>query len=246
MSSDTTAFLAGCAIAGVAAVLMLRGGIVTGEPRVVQPLQLPNSPPAAMPTPAPSELMSTSSYPQGAERSWQLQRQLEQQEVVTQELKALLDRQQIKTEDLKEKFEEQQDETEEVIAELRDQVRDQQRIIESMTLQQQTATTADQIRVMDQLRAVEQPPEISPNNQPIRLQTTVLWIAGGALLLVVLGGGAVLLIVVVMLMLSTQKRQPKTTNIIHPMAQPYIFPEQALLPPAPRTKRTRQIEYVDD
>lgn len=233
MSSDSTAFLAGCAITGVAAVLLLRGGLLAEQPRITSPTL--SSPPALSATTNP---LGSS----GSEPDWQIDRQLEEQRIVTQDLKAQLDRQRTETDALKVELERQRSETDKLVTQLQQQLETQQRLIDTVNVQQQISS-ADRDRTTDQLRAIEPRPNYGLD-QPLRLQSTLLWAVGVTLIVVALGGGVVLIVLIVLLAQS-QRRYPRTVNVIHPMAAPYPLNAQALLP-AHRPKRTAQVEYLDD
>jgi hypothetical protein len=99
--SDTTSFLGGAALAGLAAVILLRGGVNAGSPVIPssQPLPIQPYPTATMPpvnlppsvaTPAPT------AYDLEKQRleTDQLRAQLEQQRVQTEQLKIQLQSQQ--------------------------------------------------------------------------------------------------------------------------------------------------------
>jgi hypothetical protein len=244
MSSDTTAFLAGCAITGVAAVLLLRGGFL--EPSrgssAIQPTQ-PSVSALSSSAPAPSP----SATSQQSENDWQFERDLEQQKAITEDLKNQLERQTSETDELKTQLEEQISDTEKLVFQLQQQVEAQQQIIDEMTVQQKIST-ADQSRTNEQLRWAEQSRAANTSiERTSGFQTAVLWAAGVTVLIVAIGGG-VLLIVVIILLVQSQRRYPRPMQVIHPMTPPYIFPEQQLLPSQTTRspKRTSQIEYYGD
>jgi uncharacterized coiled-coil protein SlyX len=111
--SDTTAFLTGCAITGIVAVLLLGGGLAVDGYRRSTPPQpvptVPDLPPVPVPT-TPSEM-------QPSIREFELERQLEAQRS--------------EAEDLKEQLEEQQSD----IKGLSAQIQEQQRLISEMSVQ---------------------------------------------------------------------------------------------------------------
>lgn len=240
MGSDTTAFLAGCAITGVAAVLMLRGGLISDRPSIVQPF--PSSATATVPAEPPA-LSSTPA--DGVDQEWRLERELEEQRAIAEELKNQLRRQQDATDDLKTELERQRNQTEQLLTELDQQVREQQRIIDMMAMQRQI-DVADGSRLAERLQEMQSPQPV-PASQPLNLQTTGLWILGVTIIVVALGGG-ILLVIFIIVLLQSQRRSPRTMHVIHPIPQPYPLPEQALLP-AHRPRRTNQInqiEYYDE
>jgi hypothetical protein len=244
MSNDTTAFLAGCAITGVAAVLLLRGGVLAGAPRGAPLSQVPAVAPVSV-MPVPSPATPPAGLTQSEERAWQLQRELEQQKVVTNDLKNQFTTQQTVMQDLRSQVDRQKIETEQLLSRL-DQ---QQRLIDTMSVQQQLSD-ADQSRFSEQLRdANRSKPTVIPPQSP-STQTTLLWGIGVIFLIMAFGGGILLLIVIFLLaQASSQRRYPRATHVIHPMLPPpYPISEQALLPAhATRSRRPpRQIDYYED
>jgi Flp pilus assembly protein TadB len=179
-----------------------------------------------------------------SQQDWETKRQLEEQRILTQDLKTQLDRQRTETDTLKTELERQRSETDKLVAQMQQQLETQQRLIDTINVQQQIGT-ADRDRVTDQLRAIE--PRANGADQPIRLQSTLLWAVGVTLIVIALGGGVVLIVLIVLLAQS-QRRYPRTVNVIHPMAAPpYPLAAQALLPSQTRpTKRTTQVDYLDD
>ncbi len=96
--SETTSFLGGAALAGLAAVILLKGGVAT--PSMQSPQPLPNFayptvapvPPSTLPT-ATGTLTATD---------------IEKQRLETEQLKALLEQQRVQTEQLKTQLQSQQ------------------------------------------------------------------------------------------------------------------------------------------
>jgi hypothetical protein len=242
MSGDTTAFLAGCAITGVAAVLLLRGGFVSEQSRMqsIQP------PPATSLQQVPPSSLSAPGVTQTSEQQWQLERELEQQRTLTTELKNQLEQQKSETDDLKTAIAQQKSDTERLMTQLQQRVETQQRLLDAIAVEQQISA-ADQSRSSaSQLSLAEQLRLSNPPEQPIRLQNTLLWVVGVTLIILALGGGIILVILIVLLVQS-QRRYPRSMHVIHPMPSPYVLPEQALLPSQTRApRRTSQIEIYED
>jgi hypothetical protein len=97
--SETTSFLGGAALAGLAAVVLLKGGVSTSSPTLAptQPLPnygypgvVPNAPVGVAPTAAPAPIDT------------------EKQRIETEQLKALVEQQRVQTEQLKTQLQSQQ------------------------------------------------------------------------------------------------------------------------------------------
>lgn len=214
--SNTTAFLSGCAITGVAAVVLLGGGFAVGQYRntappgvVPNPIQtLPATPETATPIPVPP-------YPASLAETNdpQIARDLDQQRTETATLKS-------QVEDLKRQVEQQRT--------------DMQRLTAQIQVQQDTLNTiaarSDRGEALDG----------SGQSQ------TLLMGAVGFGFLVVLGGGGALLIGVVVLLIQSQRRSNRTMHVIHPVQPTYSFSDQDLLPSQMRSRRARQINYYED
>lgn len=221
--SDTTAFLAGCAITGVAAFLLLRGELGLGQTRPIQPTQaIANAPELPIPAPVlqPPVVVNDG-------REFQLQRDLDEQKSITDDLEEQLKEQQDETEDLKSQLQLQQANTEKLLS----QLQEQQRLALSVPPSVRSTEVSD-----------------SPN----RFQSLVFLAFGTMLLVVGLGAGAILIVVIV-LMVQSGRRSPRIMHVVHPSSQSYVPPvypsynllEQGTSPPQPRTRRTSSVNYYD-
>lgn len=234
MSGDTAAFLAGCAVTGVAALLLSKGDFASGQTGSLQPIQsiMPSS--VATPTPAST---SSSDRLEDVQRGWQVQTKLEQQQDVAKDLSDQLKSQQTLADDLKGQVAKQQSESEE----LKSQLDKQQRNTETLVAQLQ-----EQQRLIDKVSAASQarPLELSsrPSDNNGNVQTIVLAI--GAVILVVIVVGTIILVGVVLLVATSRRRQPRTVHVMQqPMPQSYAFSEQHLLPQ--RSNRVRPPKQID-
>ena len=232
--SDTTAFLTGCAVSGVAALFLLRGGIGGGLSVPMPPGQAQFSAPGLLGESLPSSESSNLSARANLESL--LKQELKDQRELAEDLKTELEDQQELTEDLKTELEDQQkalakqqialeqqqENTKELISQLRDQG----------DLLQETAGIAQQSSS-----------GILPQNN--ELQAVLLWSIGGTALIVIVGGGVVLLSVI-MLVSRSQKRPQRSPQIVYPMGPSYMFAEPEALPPAqPNFRRANTIDYYD-
>ncbi len=233
MSGDTAAFLAGCAVTGVAALLLSKGDFASGQPGSLQPIQSV-MPSLASPAPAPS---APSDRLEDVQRGWQVQTKLEQQQDVARELSDQLKSQQGLSDDLKSQVAKQQSESED----LKSQLDKQQRNTEMLIAQLQ-----EQQRVIDKVVATSQarPLELSPRPQDNGGNVQTLVLAVGAVILVVVVVGMIVLVGVVLLVALSRRRQPRTVHVMQqPMPQSYAFPEQHLLPQ--RSNRVKSPKQID-
>jgi membrane-bound ClpP family serine protease len=215
--SDTTAFLAGCAITGVAAVLMMGGGLAIGQYQASDPAQ-PSSTVApvlpVIPPPAPAPSSSQAVDDQYRQDQYRLKAEVDQQQTEIEGLKS-------RVEDLKSQLEKQQTESQRLTS----QLQQQQTQIETMVIQRSQLASSIE--------------------QPNRYQTLTLGAVGVMLLIVTMGGGMILVGIIVLLVQS-QRRQARSMQVIHPIQSPYTFSTQDFLPSAAKPRRTRQIEYYED
>ena len=218
--SDTTAFLSGCAITGVAAVLMLGGGFAVGQYRNNSPpnslptvpvQSLPTLPNAASPIPVPPPYPN--SFP-GSSNDPQLLRDLEQQRGETTALKS-------QVEDLKAQIEQQRTEM--------------QRLTAQLQAQQDTLTTLA-------TRPERGGGSLNGSGQS---QTLLMGVVGFGFIVVLAGGGAILIGVIVLIMQSQRRSSNRPVQVIHPVPPTYAFSDQEFLPPM-RPRRARQINYYED
>jgi ABC-type antimicrobial peptide transport system permease subunit len=233
MSGDTAAFLAGCAVTGVAALLLAKGDFASGQTGSLQPTQ--SVMPSSLATPAPTTTPSSDRL-EDVQRGWQVQTKLEQQQDVARDLSDQLKSQQSLADDLKSQVVKQQSESED----LRSQLDKQQRNTEMLIAQMQ-----EQQRVIDKVAAASQARPLDLSNRPSdngNVQTIVLAI--GAVILVVIVIGAIVLVGVVLLVAMSRRRQPRTVHVMQqPMPQSYAFPEQHLL--AQRSNRVKPPKQID-
>jgi Skp family chaperone for outer membrane proteins len=232
MSGDTAAFLAGCAVTGVAALLLAKGDFANGQTGSLQPMQ--SIMPSSLATPAPAPTTSTDRL-EDAQRGWQVQTKLEQQQDVARSLSDQLKSQQTLADDLKSQVAKQQSESED----LKSQLDKQQRNTEMLITQLQ-----EQQRVIDKVAAASQARPLELTNRPADNSVQTIVLAVGAVILVVVVIGAIVLVGVVLLVAMSRRRQPRTVHVVQqPMPQAYAFPEQHLLPQ--RTNRVKPAKQID-
>jgi hypothetical protein len=254
--SDTAAFLAGCAVTGVAALFLVKNNFAAGQPGGFQPepsptqsststLSVPSSVPGfAMPDNGRDWRFETKLEQQqnaATDLSNQIMRQQNETEALkgkAEDLKGWLQKQQGQTEDLKNQLEKQQQYTNQLIS----QLQEQQRLIDRMSSEH---SIEQSIRPLAPL-----PSSSAPEEDSVNLKTIVLWALGGVLLVIVIGGGVVLIAIILVVVFS--RRRPsssRTVHVVHPMPpQPYIFQGQqhALPPSRVRMQPPRQYDYYDE
>ena len=212
--SDTTAFLAGCAVTGFAAVFLLRVGLPFDSPQS-EPVQ--SSPAITQQSPLP---VPPSASEFESEGSSQLRRELERQQAIAQALEDKLDDQESTIEKLESRLQDQETEVEKMTA----QLQQQQQTIEDITVR----------RANDSLE------QNSPQSGVLWMMgglVLVLIVGGSVVFICVI---IVLLLPQRQPPRNTTHIIHQPPNI--PPSYPYV--EQQFLPPAqPRTRRTDYIDY---
>jgi hypothetical protein len=212
--SDTTAFLAGCAVTGFAAVLLLRAGLPFGSsPAEVQSPSSVIEQPSPLPVPPSANGLSS-------ESSSQLQRELDRQRAIAEALEDKLDDQETTITRLESRLQDQEDELEQVLA----QLQEQQQSVADMTARRADENSLEQNRTQSGVLWM------------VGGLVLVLIVGGSVVFICV--------IIVLLLPQRQPPRNTThiihQPNI--PPSYPYV--EQRFLPPAqPRTRRTDYIDY---
>ncbi|HEY9663916.1 MAG TPA: hypothetical protein V6C65_36160 [Allocoleopsis sp.] len=246
--SDTAAFLAGCAVTGVAVLFVMRNDFSSGDSRAAPSWQSPSPTPTMQSTPLPVPVSPNFDREDGV--GYRLENKLDRQQDLSRDLSDQLQRQQDRTEDMRTLLARQQQETEN----LKNELMRQQKNTEVLISQIQ-----DQQRLLD--RIADQPTRHSIQPIPVdtsaninatttaRIQTFIVGALGVAIVVVVAGGGLILFAIIIVVLLSSRRRQPRTVHIVHPFPPNYpAFPPQPMLPPRARSRPTQHIdvEYYDD
>jgi hypothetical protein len=223
--SDTSAFIAGCATTGAAALMLLLARISLSESPASVNLDTGSlsSPEAAIPVPAPPP-PDASSPPLAAQE--ELLDILEQQQVLTKKLDEQLSQQQGVIQDLETQLQTQTVETEALAARLNNY----EQSVNSLTTQQQ------------RLAGVQQDTD--------QTQTSLLWVGAGLVLVVLIGGAVVVLILVVLVAFQSRHRQTQPNSIVYsadipPPSYPYYQQEFLPLPRRPRRVQAQDIYDYD-
>lgn len=213
--SDTTAFLAGCAVTGFAAVLLLRAGLpFNSSPAEVQ------SPPAVTEQQSPLPVPPSASGLGNSGNNSQLERELDRQRAIAEALEDKLDDQETTITRLESRLQSQEDELEKVLT----QLQEQQQSVADITARRADETSLDQ------------------NSSQ---SGVLWMVGGLVLVLIVGGSVVFICIIIVLLLPQRQPPRNTTHIIHQPNIPPsYPYVEQQFLPPAqPRTRRTDYIDY---
>ncbi|MGP1374903.1 MAG: hypothetical protein ACTS3T_18885 [Almyronema sp.] len=205
--SDTTAFLAGCATTGVAALLLVLARASVDETAPLLPNSANNfaeeaiAPPLQVPPPPVAPTTNS-------DLEEQLRRELESQQDMTTDLETQLKQQELLIRTLEEKLDGQQQNTQATLA----QLQEYQQSLTELSLNQNRSA------------------EVGSRSET---QTLVLWLGAGFLLALILGGGVVLIVLLIMVSQS-QRRSPRSYQMVYPPSPPpppYRYYEQEFLPP---------------
>lgn len=244
--SDTAAFLAGCAVTGVAVLFVMRNDGI-GQTKSPPSLQSPSPTPEMSATPFSSP--SSSGWSQEDGRSFRMESQLDQQRDLSRDLSTQLRSQQDRTDDLKGQLEQQQRQTEDLKSQLEKQERNTDVLIAQIQEQQRLLE-----RVSDKPMPTSMPIDalVEKQSSNSQIQTVITGAVGIVVLIVVAGGGLILFaIIVVVLAASNNRRRPaRTVHIVHPFPRPYpTLPAQPMLPARARSRSPRHIDveyYADE
>ncbi len=223
--SDTTAYLAGCATTGVAALVLLvaRVGMVSasGEQasRVGDRLAQIEST-AANQQPSAS---AQSQQPLEAE----IRRELDKQRGLTQKLEEQLGEQETLSASLEAQLQEQSEKTNDLL----NRIQDYQRSVEDIELE-------------DKITAAVRPATDAAAS-PSGPSTSLIWLGAGVVVVLGIGGGG-LILCSVLLILQAQRRSVRPMPM-PPMSMPpapdYRYYDPALLPPAQMPPRSSYYDY---
>lgn len=241
--SDTAAFLAGCAVTGVAVLFVMRNDGI-GQTKVPASLQSPTPEMSATPFPTPP----SSSWSQEDGRSFRMETELDQQRDQSRDLSDQLRRQEDRTEDLKSQLEQQQRQTEDFKSQLEKQERNTDVLIAQIQEQQRLLE-----RLSDKPMPTSMPIDAlaEERSSHSQIQTIITGAVGIIVLIVVAGGGLILFAIIVIVLAGSHRRRPaRTVHIVHPFPRPYsALPPQPLLPTRTRSRSARHIDveyYTDD
>ncbi len=210
--SDTTAYLAGCATTGVAALVLLvaRVGMVSANPEEARANQINDRLDRVEATTSEQRTGSEDQNTEKLESS--IRRELDKQQELTEKLEAQLVQQETLSDSLEKQLEDQEEKTQDLLA----RIQDYQRSVESMEIDGKIAAA------------------VRPAIEPAQTSTTLILLGAGVVVVLVLGGGG-LILCAVLLFLQAQQRAVRPAPMPPPMpmapADSYRYYNQAFLPP---------------
>lgn len=214
--SDTTAYLAGCATTGVAALVLLvaRVGMVSANPDADRASQLGDRLDRieAAATPDAGAIADTQST---QKLDYEIRRELDKQRDLTQKLEDQLTQQETLSGSLETQLKSQEEKTQELLA----KIQDYQRSVENLELQ-------------DKITAAARPADTAPS--PSGPSASVIWLGAGVVVVLILGGGG-LILCAVLLIVQSQRRSARHAPMPTPVPMPpagYRYYDQTFLPPA--------------
>ncbi|MFK8182925.1 MAG: hypothetical protein AB8B99_06080 [Phormidesmis sp.] len=226
--SDTTAYLAGCATTGVAALVLLvaRVGMVSANSDGSRTNRLDDRlarVEAQIPSPSTNQESGQLSE---ARLEYEIRRELEKQQALTKQLEDQLQQQETLSGNLEEQLQAQEEKTRDLLT----RIQDYQRSVEDMEID-------------DKIAAASRP---AIENARPTTPVSVIWLGAGAVVVLVLGGAGLIACAVV-LILQSQRRSARTAPMPPPMPMPpaagYRYYDQTFLPPP--QLRPRRPSYYD-
>ena len=221
--SDTTAYLAGCATTGVAALVLLvaRVGMVSASADSSDTQRLDSR--VARIEETTSDRQALAQTQADAQLKNEIQRELDKQRDLTQKLEEQLVDQESLSTSLERQLLEQEKKTQDLLA----RIQDYQRSVEDLELDDRIAAAR---------------PAQSPSGPP----ASVIWLGAALAFVLVLGGGGLILCAVLLFMQSQRHRSrgiPMRPPMPMPPASPYRY-DQTFLPPAQfRPQRPSYYDY---
>ena len=228
--SDTTAYLAGCATTGVAALVLLvaRVGMVSANSDSARASRLDNpSPIEAQISNQPANRADSDSINSGSieqRLEYEIRRELEKQKALTQQLEAQLQQQESLSGDLEDQLQAQEEKTKDLLT----RMQDYQRSVEDMEID-------------DKIAAANR----SANSAQPAIPISLIWLGAGAVIVLIFGGVG-LITCAVILVLQAQRRSARPMQMPPPMPMPpsqgYRYYNQTFLPP-PQLRPQRPSYY---
>lgn len=215
--SDTTAYLAGCATTGVAALVLLvaRVGMVSSGAEAERTNRMAEQ----------RDRIETAAVPTSQPLDYEIRRELDKQRDLTEKLEAQLTQQEALSGSLEDQIKAQDEKTQDLLA----QIQTYQRSVEDIELQDKIAAAA---------RPAAEPVRSGPS-------TPIIWLGAGVVVVLILGGGG-LILCAVLLIVQSQRRSARSSVPMPPpmpMSPAYRYYDQTFLPPA--SMRPQRPSYYD-
>ena len=224
--SDTTAYLAGCATTGVAALVLLvaRVGMVSASAESSDARQLDSRIARIEATTPDREAIAETQADQQLKN--EISRELEKQRDLTKKLEEQL----VDQESLSTSLEEQLSEQEESTRDLLTRIRDYERSVSDLEIDDKIAAAA------------RSTPEVRPGPP-----ASVIWLGAALAFTLVLGGGG-LVLCAILLFMQSQRNRYRSVPMRHPMPMPpasgYRYDQPNFLPPSQfRPQRPSYYDY---
>jgi hypothetical protein len=223
--SDTTAYLAGCATTGVAALVLLvaRVGMTSAGPENASSRQLDDRL-ARIEATAPSAIANAAGSGTPPLET-EIRRELDKQQLLTKKLEEQLAQQQALSGGLEEQLKTQEDKTKDLLAKIQDY-----------------QNSVENLEIDGKIAAASRPATPTSGATP----TSLIWLGAGVVVVLVMGGGG-LILCAVLLILQSQRRSARPAPMPPPMPMPpasgYRYYDQTFLPPA--QLRPRRSTYYD-
>ena len=221
--SDTSAFIAGCATTGAAALMLLLARVSMSETATnVDSWESSAAQESIVPVPAPPPPGS----PNTDLTEEKFATELEDQQAVIERLESMLSQQKTLITDLEAQLANQQQETQV----LHNRLTTFESSVTTLTTQQQ------------QLVGVQ--------HETDKAQSSLLWVGAGLVMVVLIGGALVLVILVLLVAFQSRNRTSPSSNIVYPPEvpvppTPYTYYQQELLPSPTRPRRVYSQDIYD-
>ena len=219
--SDTSAFIAGCATTGAAALILLLARLGAGETPVTVDIPVPaTAQESVMPVPAPPppSTVNNSSFSDDS-----LVNELNDQQALIARLETQISQQDLLLRDLSSQLEQQRQETQVLATRLGSY----ETSVSSLTAQQQ------------QFAGVQRDTD--------KAQSSLLWMGAGLVMVILVGGALVLVILVVLVAFQSRSRSSPSSQVVYSTdvpVPPNSYYRQEFLPPT-RQRRVYQQDIYD-
>ena len=213
--SDTTAYLAGCATTGVAALVLLvaRVGMVSGTVSDSADTDQLGDRIARIEAATPAQQQAAlNEQSLGSE----IRQELTKQQELTQKLEAQLSAQEGISEELEAQLEEQEEKTKDLLTRIQDY-----------------QTSVEDMEIDDRIAAATRP-ALAPQPTP---SVPLVWVGAGVVVVLILGGGGLILCSVLLILQSQHNRRMSARHMPLPMPRPmppangYRYYDPSFLPP---------------
>jgi TolA-binding protein len=218
--SDTTAYLAGCATTGVAALVLLvaRMGMVSAGPETARARQLDDR---LARIEATTPLQSPGAdAPNSQKLEYEIRRELDKQQEITKKLEQQLVQQETLSGSLEDQLKTQEEKTQALMS----RIQDYQRTVEDMEID-------------DKIAAASRPARDSAGGAT---PTTLIFLGAGVVVVLLLGGGGLILCAVLLIL---HRAVPMPPPVPMSPTSAYRYYDQTFLPPA--QVRPRRSTYYD-